>query len=342
MLRVFAHILLGGFLALSAVQAGESSKQMRRVSLLYQIDTGQIAKVWLQSLQRDARRGLMEEKIGHRGVVIAENQVRVILWDASQMDVALPRLKKLAAPLPRLLSDRIFNRGPGFDLTVTAGENGVIVIEPTAPGLENRIATALSRTVEIVRHRADPDEAGEASAEPRGQDRILIQVPEPAAAEIKARVGVTAKLTFHLVDISLPVEQARAEGVPPDDLLLPEASNPGQSVLVHKEVLLSGDDLMLAQGSLSWHDRPAVNLEFNRRGAATLARISRENIGKPIAIVLDDKVLSAPRIVSEIPSGRGEITGGFSVEEANRLALLLRSGALPAPLTLIEERNGEP
>jgi len=342
MVRMLARIVLGGILALGAAQAQDSRKPARQTSLLYQIDTTQITKVWLQALQRDARRALSEEKIGHKGVVIAENQVRVNLREPGQMDAALPRLKKLAAPLPGLLFDGLFNQSPGSDLAVTDAGNGVIIIEPTAPGLANRIATALSRSIEVIRMRADPGGTGEVSVERQGQDRILIQVPEPAAAEVKARVAVTAKLTFQLVDTSISVKQAQAEGVPPDDLLLPEASTTGRYVLVHKEVLLSGEGLIRAEGSVSWREEPAVDFEFNVKGAVTFARITRENIGKPFAIVLDNKVLSAPVIRTEIPGGRGQITGNFRLEEANRLALLLRSGALPAALSLIEERTGEP
>jgi preprotein translocase subunit SecD len=345
--RAFAQIILGGVLALSAAQAQDSGKPAWGTSLLYQMDTAQVRTNWLQSLQRGARRALADESVAHKGVVIAENRILVNLRDARQIDVALARLKKLAAPL----FDPLFNTSPGFDLTITAGVNGtitagvngVVVIEPTAPGLEDRIAKTLSRSIEVIRLRVDPNGTGDATVEPQGRDRILIQVAEPAAAEVKARVAITAKLTFQLVDISISPEQAQVEGVPPDDLLLSDTSNPARPVLVSKAVMLSGDDLVGAQALLDARTGgSAVAFEFNARGADTLVRVSRENIGKPLAIVLDDKVISAPVIRSEIPGGYGEITGHFSVEEANRLAVLLRSGALPAPLSLIEERTSVP
>jgi protein-export membrane protein SecD len=345
MLKVFAQIILAGLLALSAAQAQEPGKPLPRVSLLYQMETRQIRTVWLQSLQAEARRALSEETIGHKGVVIADNQLRVNLRDASQMDVALPRLKMLASPLPGILLDGLFNQSPGLDLAVTDAGNGVIIIEPTAAGLANRIAAALGRTAEIVRLRIGPDGTGGATIELQEQDRIRIQVPEATAAEVKARVGVTAKLTFQLVDQSMPVHQAQAEGVPPGDLLLPDRDQPGQFVLVYKEAILRGDDLVDVYGSdhaLSGPGGAAVYFEFNGKGAVRFARFTRENIGKPFAIVLDNKVISAPVIRSEIPGGHGMITGNFSLEEARRLALLLRSGALLAPLSIIEERTIEP
>ncbi len=314
-------------------------------SLLYQIDTAQLKKDWLQSLQTDARRALSEEKIAHNGVVIAGNQVRVTLRDPAKMDVALPRLKRLAQPL----SDSLFSSrqgGTGYDLSVTGNPSGVITIEPTPPGLQHRIENAINRSIEVIRRRIDPTGTTEATIQKQGEERILIQVPGLAPAEVKARVGTTAKLTFQLVDLSMTPEDAQAGGVPPDDQLLPDSEHPGRFVLVHKEVIVSGDDLTDAYAGYDNRagglGERAVDFTFNSRGAAAFARVTRENIGKPFAIVLDNKVISAPVIRSEIPGGRGQITGNFNLDEVNRLALLLRSGALPAALSIIEERSVGP
>ncbi len=312
--------------------------------LLYQIDTVQLRKDWLQSLQTDARRALSEERIGHSGVVIAQNQVRVTLKDPAKMDDALARLKRLAQPISASL---ITGRGGGgLDLTVAGDENGVITIEPTLAGLQHRVENAVSRSIEVIRRRIDPEGTTEATIQAEGQDRILIQVPGLAPSEVKARVGTTAKLTFQLVDLSESPEEAQANGVPPDDQLLPDSEHPGRFVLVHKEVIVSGDDLVNAYAGYDNRaggvGERAVDFEFNSRGAGAFARVTRENIGKPFAIVLDNKVISAPVIRSEIPGGRGQITGNFGLEEVNRLSLLLRSGALPASLSIIEERSVGP
>ncbi|MBI4724265.1 MAG: protein translocase subunit SecD [Rhodomicrobium sp.] len=312
--------------------------------LLYQIDTVQLKKGWLQSIQTDARRALSEEKIAHSGVAIAGNLVRVTLRDPAKMGEALERLKKLAQPISASLLTG--NSAGGLDLSVAGGENGTITIEPTPAGLQRRVENAVSRSIEVIRRRVDPTGTTEATIQAQGQDRILIQVPGLAPAEVKARVGTTAKLTFQLVDLSMTPEEAQTSGVPPDDQLLADAENPGRNVLVHKEVIVSGDDLVNAyagyDNSAGGLGQRAVDFEFNSRGAAAFARVTRDNIGKPFAIVLDNKVISAPVIRSEIPGGRGQITGNFSVEEVNRLALLLRSGALPAALSIIEERSVGP
>lgn len=314
-------------------------------SLLYEIDTAQLRKGWLQSLQTDTRRALSEERIAHSGVVIANGQIRVTLRDPSKMGEALERLKRFAQPISAsLFTGR--GGGGGLDLAVTGGDNGVIAIEPTPPGLQRRVENAISRSIEVVRRRIDPEGTTEATIQKEGEDRILIQVPGLSPAEVKARVGTTAKLTFQLVDSSESPAEAQANGVPPDDELLPEVEHPGSFVLVHKEAIVSGDDLTNAYAGYDSRagglGERAVDFEFNSRGAAAFARVTRENIGKPFAIVLDNKVISAPVIRSEIPGGRGQITGNFSVDEVNRLALLLRSGALPAKLSIIEERSVGP
>jgi protein-export membrane protein SecD len=316
--------------------------------LLYQIDTAQLRKDWLQSIQTDARRALSEEKIAHSGVVIAGNAVRITLRDPDKMQAALTRLKTLAQPLSASLLTST-SGGAGLDLSVQ-GENGVITIEPTPAGLQRRVENAITRSIEVIRRRVDPTGTTEATIQAQGgangKDRILIQVPGLAPEEVKARVGTTAKLTFQLVDGTMSAEDAEANGVPPDDVLLPDAEHPGRKILLHKEVIVSGDDLVNAYAGYDNRaggvGERAVDFEFNSKGAAAFARVTRENIGKPFAIVLDNKVISAPVIRSEIPGGRGQITGNFSLDEVNRLALLLRSGALPAALSIIEERSVGP
>jgi protein-export membrane protein SecD len=337
MLRAAACICFGGFLLLSAAHAAEP--------LLYQIDTAQIGKDWLQSLQFDARRALSEEKIAHNGVVIAENQVRVTLRDPGKMTVALPRLKRLAQPLPASLFGRWF-AGRDFDLAVESDGNSIITIEPTAPGMQSRVDAALARSVEIIRQRIDPAGTEAAAVEAAGPERILVLAPRLASAEVKKRVETTAMLTFQFVDLSMLAKDAQVNGVPPDDLLLPEMKRPGRFVLVHKDAIVSGGDLVAAHGGYSGLaggiGQLSVDFEFNSKSAVTFARATRENIGKPFAIILDNEVISTPVIRSEITDGRGQITGDFSPEEAERLALLLRSGPLPAVLSIVEQKSAAP
>ncbi len=316
--------------------------------LLYKINTDQLKRDWLLSLQAQARAALKEDGVAHNGVVISGSQVRVNLRDPGNTTAVLARLKKFAQPINASL---LTGAGEGgLDLSVSSGQPGVVTIEPTQAGVQRRIENAVQRSIEVIRRRVDPTGTTEATIQAQGgengKDRILIQVPGLAPDEVKDRVGTTAKLTFQLVDQTMAAEEAQASGVPPEDMLLPDEEHPGRSILVKKEVLVSGDDLVNAYGGYSSRGsgsgERAVHFEFNNRAAVAFARVTRENIGKPFAIVLDNKVISAPNIVSEIPSGQGEITGSFTVDQVNRLALLLRSGALPAALSIEEERSVGP
>ena len=301
--------------------------------LLYQIDTAQLRKDWLQSIQSDTRRALSEEKIAHSGVVIAGNSVRITLRDPDKMQAALTRLKALAQPLSASLLTGA-SSGAGMDLSVQGGENGVITIEPTPAGMQHRVENAITRSIEVIRRRVDPTGTTEATIQAQGgangKDRILIQVPGLAPEEVKARVGTTAKLTFQLVDTSMTAEDAEANGVPPDDVLLPDAERPGHKILVHKEVLVSGDDLVNAYAGYDNRaggvGERAVDFELNSKGATAFARVTRDNIGKPFAIVLDNQVKSAPVIRSENPRRAWPDHGEFQPGrcEQARLAVAVR------------------
>jgi preprotein translocase subunit SecD len=157
-------------------------------------------------------------------------------------------------------------------------------------------------------------------------------------------LGKTAKLTFRLVDQTTPIDQALQGNVPPDDELLygTKAENK-QPYLIEKRVVVSGEDLTDAQPGFDQRNgEPIVTFRFNNNGARRFAQVTQENVGKPFAIVLDNEVISAPVIREPILGGSGQISGNFTVQGANDLAILLRAGALPAPLTIIEERTVGP
>jgi protein-export membrane protein SecD len=162
-------------------------------------------------------------------------------------------------------------------------------------------------------------------------------------SRLKDLLGQTAKLTFRLVDQSISPEQAAATRPPPESELLPSAEPGGGSVLVERRIMVSGEDLTDAQPGFDPQTRePVVNFRFNTNGARRFGVVTQENVGRPFAIVLDNKVISAPVIRTPITGGSGQISGSFTVQSANDLAVLLRAGALPAPLTVVEERTVGP
>ena len=304
--------------------------------LRYRIDAAEVRAQWLRSVQADVRRVLKEEKIGHGGALIGENQVRVTLRDASKTDQAVSRLKTLAE------RSTSYQFRTGYDVTVAAGENGQIVMEPSPEGLRKREDGTLSRAVEVVRRRVDPDGSAGASVTTEGTDGILVEFAGLDVSEVSARIATPARLTFQFVDASGPSQEAGASAIPPGDELLPDGTEAGRFLLLSKEAAVTSDDFRDASANiLPLEHEPCVDFELTAAGAAAFARLTRDNIGKRVAIVLDGKILSAPVIRSGIAGGRGVITGHFTVAEASRIALLLRSGALPAPLLLVEERTIE-
>lgn len=306
--------------------------------LLYEMDTDQLRKEWLESIAIESRRMLREQRIAHLGVRIAGDQVRATIRDAEQVEPALQQLRQIAQPV----SNSLFSSG-ALDLTVQRGDGNVILLQPSTEGLTERINSGVTRAIETIRRRVDPEGTTEAVIQRQGEDRILIQVPGRQPQEVKELVGRTARLTFQLVDQSMTPEEAQGGRTPVDSVLVPMQESPGQQMLLFKEVVVSGDELVDAQlGFDQQTGEPVVNFRFNATGARRFGQVTRDNVGRPFAIVLDNEIISAPVIREPILGGSGQISGNFAPAEATQLALLLRSGALPASLAIVEERSVGP
>ena len=202
------------------------------------------------------------------------------------------------------------------------------------------IKDALARSIEIVRRRIDALGTKDPSIQSQGGKYILIQLPGVDNPErIKELIGQTAKMTFHLVNESVSMEQLQSGRAPNGTEFMPYMDMPGQMVPVYTRVEVSGDSLKDSQADFDQNNMPVVTTVFDASGARKFAKLTTEHVNERFAIVLDGKVLSAPTIREPIPGGRGQISGGFSLQGAKDLAVLLRSGALPAPLQVIEERT---
>jgi len=205
---------------------------------------------------------------------------------------------------------------------------------------EEMIQDALARSIEIVRRRVDALGTKEPSIQSQGGKYILIQLPGVDNPEhIKELIGQTAKMTFHLVNENVSPEQIASGRAPSGTDLLPYMDMPGQVVPVYSRIEVSGESLKDSQADFDQNNMPVVTTVFDAAGARKFAKLTTEHVNERFAIVLDGKVLSAPNIREPIPGGRGQISGGFTLQGAKDLAVLLRSGALPAPLTVIEERT---
>ncbi len=227
--------------------------------------------------------------------------------------------------------------GTGVDVS-SDGEQ--IKVSYTDKQKQEMIDDALTRSIEIVRRRIDALGTKEPSIQTQGGKYILIQLPGVDNPEhIKELIGQTAKMTFHLVNENITDMQLTSGRAPAGTQFLPYMNSAGQIVPVYSRIEISGESLTDSQADFGQNNEAVVTTVFDTTGARRFARLTTEHVGERFAIVLDGKVLSAPTIREPIPGGRGQISGGFTLQGAKDLAVLLRSGALPAPLQVIEERT---
>src|SRR5262245_52950864 len=306
--------------------------------ILLEVDSAAVKKEKLQSLLDDVRRTLREARIQYTGLAIRGEQVEVRITGNQQQ--AMTKLRELSQPLGGLLSAT-----GQRSLEITEGAGGLVQLRYTEAAITERIRQAVEQSIQIVDRRVNELGTVEPSIQRQGIDRVLVQVPglqDPT--RLKELLGKTAKLTFRMVDVTGSLEEGLQGRVPPDaEVLYGTAKEGRHPYLIKKQVLVSGEDLSDAQPGFDQRtSEPIVQFKFYTNGARRFAQATSENVGRPFAIVLDNEVISAPVIREPILGGSGQISGSFTVEQANDLAILLRAGALPAPLTIIEERTVGP
>ena len=296
--------------------------------LLLRVDLDVVIKEYLEEISTEVRKKLRKARIGYSKLGSTETSVSVKIRKKEDF---------------RESKDLLTNVDLKSD--VDFGSNGFVKITPRDEALEERKLLALQQSIEIVRRRIDETGVREPTIQRQGSDRILVQLPGVDDPDrIKALLGQTAKMVFRLVDLSKSVNEAVATKVPSgSELLAPlmkSASEPSL-YLVKKRVMVSGEHLIDAQATFQ-DGQPVVSFRFDTNGSKRFGKVTSENVNRPFAIILDNKVISAPVIREPILGGSGIISGSFTVKTANDLALLLRAGALPAPLTVLEERTVGP
>ena len=311
---------------------------------LLAIDTSVLRRDWLGALVEESRQKMRAAKIATSGIGTREGRVVVNLTRPEDMEAALKELRPLAAQLESA------NLGGTVttNLEVKREEGNLISLTPTEPGIREREGQGIGAAIETVRRRLDPEGTREMTVVRQGRDRMLVQIPgvgDPKLiAEYKDILSRTAKMTFHVVHPSMTAEDAKAGRAPAGYKVFPSTDRVGGGEEVLEErPLIGGDQLSRADPSFDGRSgQPVLSFAFKPSAARTFGRYTAENIGRRFAIVLDGRVLTAPVIQSAIPDGTGQITGNFTVEEVTKLAIQLRSGALPAPLTIVEERTVGP
>jgi preprotein translocase subunit SecD len=298
--------------------------------VLLAIDQADLIRTSLTHLRDDVRRVLREEKIAAQGGIAPLTggrglQVRV----ASKEEQArlLPKLQALATPISSVV---LGNTGQST-LEVRAENEDTLQLLLTQPGINDRVRRAVDQAMEVLRRRVDALGTTEPNIQRQGLDRILVQVPGLQDPQrLKDILGRTAKLQFRLV--------ANTQGGDVD--MLPQRDNNNVPLPIERRVLVEGEDLIDAAPSFNQTSgEPVVTFRFSVRGAQRFAEATAQNVNRALAIVLDTEVISAPNINEPILGGSGQISGRFTVEQTANLAILLRSGALPAKLTIVEERT---
>lgn len=310
--------------------------------LLLSIDQNDIRTDWLTNLREDARRSLRDAKIGFSAIGISGNVLQVRLVDAADTDKAYEALRKLVQPIGNAMIGTT-----GDDIEVSRGsEPGVITLQPTSFGMRERLVHATTASIETINRRVNALGTAESTVVQQGRDRILVQYPGLSdTQQLKDLIGQTAKLSFHAVHPTVSADEARTTR-PPAGYKIFEATEDErdagyQSAYVLQEnAIVQGEDLVDSQPAFDQQtNAPIITFRFNQSGARKFGNFTKTHVGEPFAIVLDDKVISAPVIREAILGGSGQISGNFSVDSANNLAIQLRSGALPAKLTVVEERT---
>ncbi|MFY0614365.1 MAG: protein translocase subunit SecD [Hyphomicrobiaceae bacterium] len=316
--------------------------------LLLTMDTKELRQDMLDNLREDVRANLREAKIGVVGIGLTKDGVRVRIGRPADMPAAL----KALAPLSQPLSNNFITGSNDRNMDIEQNGTQGIQLTLTEAGLKARVRDAMTGAIETVRKRVDAIGTTEPTIARQGEDRILVQAPsanketsQEDVEKLKKVLGDTAKLSFHEVH---PTQGFPANKLPPRGgyrTYEADASSDraGSFYYLKKAPVVAGGDLVNANPGFDQRTGEAIiTFRFNQLGARKFGRFTAENVNRPFAIMLDNKVLSAPNINEPILGGSGQISGGFTPETANNLAIQLKSGALPAKLTIVEERTVGP
>lgn len=306
--------------------------------LLLQVNREDIVTERVKEVRRDARSILANDNGIGNIITTADDNLTIELTDPTRLQDAKTALETLQ----NTVTGSVFAGTGAQELSFGETADGKITIALTDEGIEARMSSLVSQSIEVIRRRIDELGTTEPTIQRQGQDRVLVQVPGfDDSNRLKDIISQTARLTFHMVYPGMSAAQAQAQGLPSGTMILP--SQDGADELIYEDVALGGESLVDAQPGFDQQTSQAiVTFRFDTRGSITFGEITSNNVGRRFAIVLDNQVITAPVIQSAITGGTGQIQGSFTPASANDLAVLLRAGALPATLDIIEERSVGP
>jgi preprotein translocase subunit SecD len=301
--------------------------------LLLEAETGEVAKQRLETMEETIRLGLRRQspRIEIGDISTSGGRLSFLVRDPGQVDAAVEFARNQTQPAS--LGQRDWN--------VNVVDQSRVVMTPTDSGIARALEDAMSTAREVVYNRVDPDGTKEVTVIRQGSRRILVEVPGLQDPEgLKTLLGKTARLDFKLVDLTATPDMLASGRAAAVSQVLPMQD--GGRIAVKRRAMVTGDQLVDAKQAYDQNGQPVVSITFDGRGAKSFAKVTRDNVNKPFAIILDDVVISAPNINEPILGGSAQISGSFTVQTATDLAVQLRSGKLPVKLNVIEERTVGP
>ncbi|MEO1039258.1 MAG: protein translocase subunit SecD [Pseudomonadota bacterium] len=309
--------------------------------LVFQVDVDQVREDRLEALLADANTALRNSPpvIGARASLVGDEVIVTVVRD-EVFDTAYERMNELNRPITTATGQQSLQNQLAIERDPEGRTITMTITDAALQAIQQRTVT---QSIEVIRRRIDATGTTEPTIAPQGDDRVLVQVPgESDPQRIIELVGTTAKMTFHLVELGVDPGPDGQGRTPPGVVIYP-TEEPGEPFLaVQRRALVTGEQLTSSQQSFDQSGLPAVSFRFDTSGARAFGEVTAQNVGRRFAIVLDDVIISAPRIRSPILGGSGIIEGGFDVQSANDLANMLNAGALPAELTPIEQRTVGP
>jgi SecD/SecF fusion protein len=295
----------------------------RGLHLLVALDATELQSERIAQLEGEARQRLRDARIAFDGLAVVDGAVQLRIAKPEQVDAALAALRAI-----------------GTDVEVGSSDGGNVTLTQPQAGQEERLADAVRSTIEIMRRRFDAAGVAIRRIEPEGQDRIRIHAADPEdALRLRELIVNSGSLSIHEVHPVTTAAQAQTSGIPPGYRVYPMAEAQLPPLLLRATPALRGNELVDAKAGFDAHtSEPIITFRFNASGARKFALLTQSNVGRVLAIVIDGKVHSAPVIREPILGGFGQISGNFTLASAQQLAARLVSGALPAKLTIVEER----
>ncbi|MBC7768767.1 MAG: protein translocase subunit SecD [Phycisphaerales bacterium] len=299
--------------------------------LLLEIDVATLQRQQLDNVADQMASSLREAEIRYTGRGVVGDAARIRLIDPTQMEAATRALRTIA----------LSPTGGNAIYTFTESAEGLIEARITPVHLRELSRQAAQQSIEVIRRRIDPNGTSEVSIVRQGDDRVVVQAPGVTdPEELKERIGETALMTFHMVRDVDPADAAAGRLPPGAMIVQPYPQSDNAPEVVERRPRFTGERLVRANPSTdSQTGEFVLSFQLDSEGTRIFCRITRENTGNRFAILLDNQVLTAPRINEPICGGSGQISGNFTADSANNLAIMVRAGALPAPLSVIDERT---